>query len=85
MNNENNSKLNQETADKLVEIAKRPVLRIRNSQIAAGITGTIGLIIFALGIENFINTIPGLQSPLIEVVIGILLLIISGLFLKKLI
>ena len=73
------------TAAKSLEFVKKPVYQLRNSQILAGITGTIGLILFALGIENLIGTIPKLSSPFVEITLGLVLLAISGLFLKKLI
>lgn len=69
---------------KPLEIAKIPVLHIKNSQIAAGTLGTVGLVTFALGIENLISTIPQLSSPYVEIAIGLVSLSISGLFLKKL-
>lgn len=72
------------TATKSIELAKKPVLQIRNNQILVGILGTSGLVIFALGIENLISTIPSLSSPLIEIIIGLILLSVSGLLLKKL-
>lgn len=72
------------TAAKSVELAKKPVLQIRNNQIVAGILGTVGLVMFALGIENTISNIPALSSPLVEVMIGLILLSVSGLLLKKL-
>ncbi|OGD87207.1 hypothetical protein A2870_03605 [Candidatus Curtissbacteria bacterium RIFCSPHIGHO2_01_FULL_41_11] len=71
------------TAVKSFDLAKKPVLQIRNNQIIAGITGTVGLVIFALGVENFITNILGLSSPYIEVLIGLVLLSVSGLLLKK--
>lgn len=98
--NQNNQKtITEETAEKLldlltkaptatvnksIEFAKKPVLHIRNSQILAGITASVGLIMFALGIENLIANVPGLSSPVTETVLGLILLSISGLFLKKL-
>lgn len=71
-------------AAKSVEFAKKPVLRIRNSQILAGVTGSTGLIIFALGIENLITNVLKVSSSFVEIVLGLILLSVSGLFLKKL-
>lgn len=71
-------------AAKSIEVVKHPVYHLRNNQIIAGISGTIGLVLFAFGIENLIGQIPQLSSPLTEVVLGLVLLSISGLFLKKL-
>lgn len=79
--------ITEETAKKLVEtveLAKKPIFVIRQNQIIAGVIGTMGLIIFALGIENLISSIPELSSPWIEIFLGLVLLVISGLFLKKL-
>jgi len=73
-----------QTASKSTHIAKQPLIHLRNSQIAAGITATIGLVFFAFGIENLISTIPALASPYVEIAFGLFLLSISGLFLKKL-
>lgn len=73
------------TANKSIELAKKPVYRLRNSQILTGITGTTGLIIFALGVENLITNTLNVSSPYVEIVLGLFLLIVSGLALKKLI
>ncbi len=74
----------KDTAIKSYKLAKKPVTTIQNNQILAGIFGTIGLVLFAFGIENFISAIPELSAPLVEIGLGLFLLIISGLFLKKL-
>ncbi len=73
-----------DTVNKSLELAKKPVLHVRNSQILAGVTGTIGLVMFAFGVENLISSVPQLSSPFVEIVVGLILLLISGLFLKKL-
>ncbi|MDP2632709.1 MAG: hypothetical protein Q8P25_03225 [Candidatus Curtissbacteria bacterium] len=70
---------------KSLEFAKKPVYTIQNSQVVAGIMGTVGLVMFALGVENFITNVIGLSSPYIEIVIGLILLSTSGLLLKKLV
>ncbi len=72
------------TAAKSFEITKKPLSTIRQSQILAGLVATLGLIIFALGIENLIVQIPELSSPTVEIILGLLLLSISGLYFKKL-
>lgn len=78
------TKAPHDTAVKSLELAKKPIFVIRQNQIIAGVIGTMGLIIFALGIENLISTIPELSSPFIEIGLGLILLTVSGLFLKKL-
>ena len=86
MNNQQKT-ITEETAKRLSEtlqLAKKPVYNIRNSQIAAGVTGSIGLIIFALGVENLMTNVLKISSPYVEIMLGLILLSISGLFLKKL-
>jgi len=73
-----------EAASKSFGLAQKPMFHIRNSQITAGLTGSIGLILFALGIENLIAKVPALSSPFVEVLLGLILLSASGLLLKKL-
>jgi hypothetical protein len=74
----------KDTVSKSMEFAKKPVYTIRNNQIFASLIGTGGLVIFALGLENLISNIPQLSSPLVLIGIGLFLLLISGLTLKKL-
>lgn len=78
------SPLPTEQTQRTVEFVTKPVAQIRNNQIVAGIAGTAGLVMFALGIENFIVSIPGLSTPWVEVTLGLILLSTSGLLLKKL-
>lgn len=70
--------------DKAAHVAQAPVIKIKNSQIAAGVIGTAGFVIFALGIERTIEHIPVLSSPLSLIIFGLILLSASGLLLKKL-
>ena len=71
-------------AHKSFEIAQKPILKVKNSQVVAGIIGTTGFVLFAFGIENIIGTIPALASPITEVILGLVMLSVSGLLLKKL-
>ncbi len=83
----NQNTITEETAEKLVGLlSKTPgVYHIRKSQIAAGFTATTGLVIFALGIQTFIQQTLSVKSPIVEILIGVILLLISGLLIKKLI
>ncbi len=84
---ENNQRtLSEGTAEKLISLlSKTPgIYHIRKNQLLAGATATVGLIIFSQGIQNFIEKTLGISSPLVEVIIGLLLLISSGFLLKKL-
>ena len=78
------SKAPTNTAVKSIELAKKPIYILRQNQVIAGVVGTAGLIIFALGVENWISTIPVLSSPFIMIGLGLFLLVTSGLYLKKL-
>jgi hypothetical protein len=66
-----------------MEVAKRPVYHIRNSQILAATVGFSGITLVAFGIENLTNSIPIVSSPFAEIIIGLLLITISGISLKK--
>lgn len=74
-----------EAAVKSFEIAKKPVGRIRSSQILTAVFGFVGITIFSLGVQNFITSTLNINSPAVEIVLGLILLSISGLLLKKLI
>ncbi|MCR4324104.1 MAG: hypothetical protein NUV69_00245 [Candidatus Curtissbacteria bacterium] len=98
MDNQNTQKpVTEETAKRLndllakipagtqsFELAKKPVYRLRNSQLLAGVAGTIGLVLFALGVENAMSNIAVLSHPFVQIALGLILLSVSGLLLKKL-
>lgn len=87
----NQKPITEETAEKLIgllakvkEIPTKPVQTIKNSQILAGIVGTVGLVMFALGIEKLITSVPELESFWVDIILGLVLLSVSGLLLRKL-
>lgn len=67
-----------------VRKAEPQVLRIRRSQLLSAVLGSMGLVIFALGIERAVDDIPFLSSAVGLVVIGLLLMAVSGTLLRKL-
>lgn len=75
-------KVADEVAQRLEEILGRPapVQRIRNSQILTALIGAIGLALFIIGIEKVFGFLPGPFALLL----GFLLLALSGALLKKL-
>lgn len=99
MNNTNQKQpLTEETARRLnaliakipagtqsMGLAKKPVYHIRNSQILVATVGFAGITLVAFGIENLINAIPLLSSPLAEILIGLILIAVSGVSLAKII
>lgn len=92
MENTNQQKtITEETArhlanllQKTPELAKQPMIRIRNNQIVAGVMATMGLVLFALGIEKATDNFPIFSHPIVPIIIGLVLLSTSGLLLKKL-
>lgn len=86
--------ITEETAQKLISLVsqakglpQKPVeqfQRLRNSQIVMGILGTSGLVLFALGVEKWSSTVDFLSASIVDIGVGLLLLSISGLMLKKL-
>ena len=72
------------TVDAAVNLAKKPVVHVRSSQILTAIFGFIGITLFSLGVQSFITNTLHISSPLVEVILGLLLLSASGLLFKKL-
>lgn len=58
----------------------RPTQKIRNSQILTALMGAIGLALFIIGVEKVFSFLPGGFS----ILVGLLLLAVSGALLKKL-
>lgn len=95
----NNQKpLTEETAKKLtamltklpagnqsLNLAKKPVYHIRNSQILAAMVGFAGITLVTFGFENLVSSVPLISTPLGEIILGLLFIIISGISLKQII
>lgn len=64
--------------------AEPGLVRIRNSQLLSAVIGSVGLVLFAFGIERAVDGIPLLSNAASLVVIGLLLLAISGALFRKL-
>lgn len=75
-------KFADEIADKVVDLIgkPKPIQKIRNSQIASAMVGATGLALFLVGVEKVFATLSGSAS----ILIGILLMAISGALLTKL-
>jgi hypothetical protein len=78
--------LTEETAQRLLSLVERsePVRRIRGSQIATGIIGTMGFALFIVGVERAAEDIPIISNPYGSIVIGIILLAVTGLLIRRL-
>ena len=81
--------LTEETAQRLVSVLEHaqrrtPLARIRNSQIASALVGTIGLALFIVGVENAARDIPVLSNAYASILAGLSLLAMTGLALRTL-
>lgn len=79
--------VSEESAQKLLRFleATPPVKRLRASQLASGFVGAIGFALFVGGVERAAKDMPVLRHPFAEVDVGLLLLVVTGLLLRKLI
>ncbi len=79
----------EETAQRLLHVLERagstdPVRRIRSSQLASALLGSIGLALFIVGVENAAADIPVLSNAYGSISVGIVLLALTGLLLQML-
>jgi hypothetical protein len=81
--------LTEETARKLIDTldktgALAPVRRIRSSQIASALLGSVGLALFLVGIENAASDIPLVSNAYGSIAVGVVLLAFTGALLSRL-
>jgi hypothetical protein len=78
--------LTEETAQKLLRFVERsePVRRVRASQVASGVLGGIGFALFVVGIERAAADIPIVSNAYGSIAVGVVLLLATGLLLRKL-
>jgi hypothetical protein len=76
----------EETAQKLLTFLERsePVKRLRGSQIASALLGTVGFSLFIFGVERAAEDLPIVSNPYGAMGVGFLLLLATGLLLRKL-
>ena len=77
------------TAQRLLHVLERagssdPVRRVRSSQLASALLGTIGLALFIVGVENAAADIPVLSNAYASICVGLVLLATTGLLLQLL-
>ena len=58
----------------------KTVRRIRNSQILTAVFGTVGFAMFISGVDKLLTHIP----PLTSLIVGIVLMVVAGVFIQKL-
>ena len=81
--------LTEDTARRLIDTLDRtgalaPVRRIRSSQIASAILGSVGLALFLVGVENAAADIPVVSNAYGSIAVGIVLLAFTGALLARL-
>lgn len=76
----------EETAQRLIRTIENadPVRRLRGSQVATGVVGATGLALFLVGVERAAADIPIIENAYGSIFVGLLLLAITGLFVRKL-
>ena len=76
----------EETAQKLIGLFERsaPVQRLRASQVFSAVVGTMGLALFIVGVERAAEDVPIISNPYGSIAVGLVLLILTGLLLRKL-
>ena len=74
------------TAQKLLSFVESsaPVKRLRASQLGSAILGSTGLALFLVGIEQVAQDLPLVDNGYGSVGVGLVLLVVSGLLLRKL-
>ena len=78
--------MTEDTAQKLLSFLEstEPVRRLRASQLATGVLGAIGFALFVVGVEQAAQDIPVIENAYGSIGVGIVLLLASGLLLRKL-
>jgi uncharacterized protein (DUF952 family) len=80
------TQMTEETAQKLLRFIEGtdPVRRLRASQLASGGLGAVGFALFVVGVEQAAQDFPVISNPYGSIGIGLLLLLATGLLLRKL-
>jgi hypothetical protein len=60
------------------------VRRLRNSQLLSAVIGSIGLALFLVGVEQVAQDLPIVSNGYGSVGVGLVLLLLTGLLLRKL-
>jgi hypothetical protein len=80
------TQLTEESAQKLLRFIENtePVRRLRASQIASGLLGAVGFALFVVGVEQAAQDVPVIENAYGSIAVGLLLLVATGLLLRKL-
>jgi uncharacterized protein (DUF952 family) len=80
------TQLTEETAQKLLHFIEStgPLRRIRASQLATGLLGAVGFALFVVGVERAAEDIPVISNAYGSIGVGLVLLAVTGLLLRRL-
>ena len=79
--------LTEDTAQRLIRVIENsaPVRRLRASQVLSALVGGIGFALFVGGVEHWAERTALLdEHPFLQMGIGLLLLVLTGLLIQKL-
>jgi uncharacterized protein (DUF952 family) len=78
--------MTEETAQRLLKFVEdaEPVRRLRASQLASGLLGAVGFALFVVGVERAAEDIPVVSNAFGSIAVGLVLLVVTGLLLRKL-
>jgi uncharacterized protein (DUF952 family) len=79
------TQMTEETAQKLLRFIENtePVRRLRASQIVSGFLAAVGFALFVVGVEQAAQDFPVVSDPYGSIGVGIVLLLVTGLLLRK--
>jgi hypothetical protein len=77
--------LTEETAQRLASAFERsyPIRRLRGSQVATAIVGTLGLALFLVGLENAVADIPLIENGWASMLVGLVFLAAAGVLIRR--
>jgi uncharacterized protein (DUF952 family) len=80
------TQLTEETAQRLIHFLEdaAPLRRLRASQLASGVLGAVGFALFVVGVERAAADIPVVSNAYGSILVGLTLLVATGLLLRKL-
>jgi uncharacterized protein (DUF952 family) len=80
------TQITEETAQRLLRFVEgaAPVRRLRASQLASGLLGAVGFALFVVGVERAAEDIPVVSNAYGSIAVGLVLLVATGLLLRKL-
>lgn len=81
--------MTEDTARKLIDVMERtgerlPLEHIRRNEAASAVLGTVGIALFIVGVENAASDIPVISNAWGSMLVGLILLAVTGALLTRL-